>query len=259
MIIKEKKSKLNLKYIWLIKIKPGFNRTVISFFHSINQCFKDQHQKIKEKKNRKKDKDIDREFRHNTKHNMNDPMVENNDFTDRSIFNKHQDNAYKKSHTHHHHHPHETKQDYFEKDINTNENINIPYVKGEIATDKKYFDNTNYLEELSSLEKKYNIELKNGNLSNETSFEYAKKLSHSQNKENRRKSIDLFLELLKNDKENQERYLLELGTTYYKQEDYNNANVYIDKVLQSSPLNRQALSLKYLVGPVNPPPIQVNS
>ncbi|KAM9992763.1 hypothetical protein ACTFIY_010218 [Dictyostelium cf. discoideum] len=267
MIIKEKKSKLNLKYIWLIKIKPKINRGVISFFHSINQCFSKKVQKVKDKKSKKREKEIDDNFR--TGNPQYSDFIENNNNNN----NKNVNNKKSKKHHHHHHHNHNnhdkesienndfTNTNYNNNNNNNNnnniDNINVPYVNGEIAMEKKTFDNSIYLEELSNCEQKYeNEKTENGNASNETTFEYAKILSHSQNKNNRKKSIELLLELLNSDSINSEKYLIELGTTYYKQEDFNNALIYADKVLQSSPMNRQALSLKYLSEPV---PLEVKA
>ncbi|KAN0016235.1 hypothetical protein ACTFIU_006198 [Dictyostelium citrinum] len=257
MIIKEKKSKLNLKYIWLIKIKPKINRGVISFFHSINQCFSKKVQKVKDKKSKKREKEIDEHFRTGGNPQYSDF---NNNYN--SNVNNKKSKKQHRHHNHHHHHNNHGKESIdnnnYNNDLtNNNDNINVPYLNGEFAKEKKTFDNSIYLEELSNCEQKYeNEKTENGKASNETTFEYAKILSHSQSKNNRKKSIELLLELLNSDQVDNEKYLIELGTTYYKQEDFNNALIYADKVLQSSPMNRQALSLKYLAEPI---PLEVKA
>ncbi|KAF2077392.1 hypothetical protein CYY_001320 [Polysphondylium violaceum] len=269
VIIKDNTPKLNLKYVWLIKVKPKINRFFVVIFQSCNNCFKNRESnKIRHRekeRSRKKKKGCGCFKRHDEMEEFEQQLEEINNGT--KIF----DDPY--THT-----PKQgtdipsssssTKKrkskrgsqmiayntNYNNNNYNYNNNSNasisipiIPATAGGGITKEVAKDSDEYLKELKKIETLYENESKNNSLPTiDTCHQYAKRLSSSQDKDNREKSINLLLELLKRDPDKKETYNLDLSTTYYKQGDFRNTLIFADKILQSSPLNMEAMTLKYL-------------
>ncbi|GAM19729.1 hypothetical protein SAMD00019534_029040, partial [Acytostelium subglobosum LB1] len=122
----------------------------------------------------------------------------------------------------------------------------IPMVKG-IRVDKERADPETYLDELDHITTLYEKEkrMSNGHPSNNLALQYAITLSHSEEHRNRAKSIPILVELVKSDTHNK-MYVLNLGTTYFKEEQYVKALQCAERILAGNPLDSDALSLKYL-------------
>ncbi|EGG24369.1 hypothetical protein DFA_06519 [Cavenderia fasciculata] len=127
--------------------------------------------------------------------------------------------------------------------------ITIPSVqKNDIDYQTQRADTQPYLDQLSKMQSLYQTELQssdNGKVSKQTSYQLARTLSHSEQVLCKRKSIDLYKDLLKEEKDNRD-IIMELASTYYKIEDYQNALKYAYKILDTHPLDNQAITLKYM-------------
>ncbi|XP_067325883.1 mitochondrial fission 1 protein [Anolis sagrei] len=104
------------------------------------------------------------------------------------------------------------------------------------------------LEDLQKFEKKYNAELKEGNVSKGTKFEYAWCLVRSKYTDDIKKGIELLEDLLpKGTKEEQRDYVFYLAVANYRLKEYEKALKYIRGLLKTEPGNTQALELEKLI------------
>ncbi|EFA81553.1 hypothetical protein PPL_05542 [Heterostelium album PN500] len=145
-----------------------------------------------------------------------------------------------------------------------NTNVVIPTAKN-IKYLKERTDSELYLGQLNQMESKYQREkrLSNGHPSTDISLQYAIALSHSEKHDTRAKSFPILLDLLKEDNENK-NYLMNLGTSYFKDEKYQMALECAERILRMNPLDSEAMSLKYLAlngieyQKVDEPPLTMN-
>uniref|UniRef100_H9GPE8 Mitochondrial fission 1 protein n=1 Tax=Anolis carolinensis TaxID=28377 RepID=H9GPE8_ANOCA len=104
------------------------------------------------------------------------------------------------------------------------------------------------LELMGKFEKKYNAELKEGNISKGTKFEYAWCLIRSKYTDDIKKGIVLLEDLLpKGTKEEQRDYVFYLAVANYRLKEYEKALKYIRGLLKTEPGNTQALELEKLI------------
>ncbi|XP_062994002.1 mitochondrial fission 1 protein [Elgaria multicarinata webbii] len=104
------------------------------------------------------------------------------------------------------------------------------------------------LEDLQRFEKKFNAELKAGNVSKGTKFEYAWCLVRSKYSEDIKKGVVLLEDLLpKGNKEEQRDYIFYLSVANYRLKEYEKALKYIRGLLKTEPSNTQALELEKLI------------
>ncbi|XP_044277348.1 mitochondrial fission 1 protein [Varanus komodoensis] len=104
------------------------------------------------------------------------------------------------------------------------------------------------LEDLQRFEKKFNAELKEGNVCKGTKFEYAWCLVRSKYNDDIKKGIVLLEDLLpKGNKEEQRDYIFYLSVANYRLKEYEKALKYIRGLLKTEPSNTQALELEKLI------------
>ncbi|XP_015247240.1 mitochondrial fission 1 protein [Cyprinodon tularosa] len=103
-------------------------------------------------------------------------------------------------------------------------------------------------EDLKKFEKKYNNELLKGAVSKETQFEYAWCLIRSKYTQDIKEGVKLLKDLVhKSPKDDPRDFLFYLAVANYRLKEYEEALIYIRKLLKNEPGNKQAVELEKLI------------
>ena len=103
-------------------------------------------------------------------------------------------------------------------------------------------------EDLLRYENKYNAEVQKGDVSTDTTFEYAMYLIRSKYSSHIKKGVDLLHELSQNDMKDDSRDILfYLSVANFRLKEYEKALKFIRALLGNEPTNLQALEMEKLI------------